>query len=166
MNVAPAWSAENSVPYRYLLTRSWLVGCGTLLFVMLNPSIADETADDPTIRRCVRFASDLGFRALHVVNLFAWRATDPKELRRAALAGEDVVGFLNDETIARELLECDVAVAAWGSAAAFAAPRIRHVTGMLSMRRSVHVRCLGLTQSGQPRHPLFVPASKQLEPWP
>ena len=66
--------------YRYLLSRTLQQGTGTCTFVMLNPSTADGLKDDPTIRRCLGFASDWGFRHMQVVNLFAWRATYPKDM--------------------------------------------------------------------------------------
>jgi hypothetical protein len=67
--------------YRYLLTRRWAPG-PVMTWVMLNPSRADETADDPTIRRCVRFARSAGCTAITVANLYAWRTSNPRELRR------------------------------------------------------------------------------------
>lgn len=81
--------------YRYALGRCWDHAGKRVVFAMLNPSVADATADDPTIRRCIRFARKWGYGSLEVVNLFAWRATDPKELRIAA----DPIGLDNDAEI-------------------------------------------------------------------
>ncbi len=95
--------------YRYTLSRTWdtLTGVGTVVFVMLNPSTADEHVDDPTIRRCISFAKAAGFAGLYVVNLFAWRATKPADLwaaddpvgrwnRQASLAHLTRLSYVND----------------------------------------------------------------------
>jgi hypothetical protein len=67
--------------FRYRLGRRWGQGAA-VCFVLLNPSTADEVVDDPTIRRCIAFARSLGYGGLEVVNLYAYVATDPAELRR------------------------------------------------------------------------------------
>ena len=143
--------------YRYSLTRDVapLTGEGTCVFVMLNPSTADETEDDPTIRRCIDFARRWGFARLKVVNLYAYRATDPRELRGAT----DPVGPDNDCTLSKVFGASDLTVAAWG---VHAEPeRVAEV-----MRWPVRPRvALGLTKSGAPRHPLYVRADAQLGPY-
>ena len=73
--------------HRYSLTRRWGYGPAVCCWIMLNPSTADATTDDPTIRRCLRFTQGWGYDALTVVNLYAWRATDPADLRNAQRAG-------------------------------------------------------------------------------
>ena len=73
--------------HRYSLTRRWGDGPRVCCWIMLNPSTADATTDDPTIRRCIGFTHAWGYDALTVVNLYAWRATDPADLRNAARAG-------------------------------------------------------------------------------
>lgn len=78
--------------YRYGLFRIWDLERPLAMFVGLNPSTADETDDDPTIRRCVRFASDWQYGGLIMANLFAYRATSPRDLPD----GEEAVGALND----------------------------------------------------------------------
>lgn len=95
--------------YRYGLYRGWQLGTGFAMFVGLNPSTADETADDPTIRRCIAFARAWGYGALFMANLFAYRATNPTEM----LAQADPVGPENDATLARLAAQADVVVAAW-----------------------------------------------------
>src|SRR3954453_788312 len=69
--------------YRYLLTRQVGPGTRTAVFIMLNPSTADATDDDPTIRRCIGFARQWGCGRLAVLNLFALRATDPAWMKQA-----------------------------------------------------------------------------------
>ena len=96
--------------YRYLLTRRWGTGGTTCTWLMLNPSTATALEDDPTIRRCIDFSKSWGHNALHVVNLFAWRATAPFELRDVA----DPVGEHNDEFIKRLCHPGWQVIAAWG----------------------------------------------------
>lgn len=145
--------------YRYELTRSW--GSGRRMVVaMLNPSTADATEDDPTIRRCVGFARREGCGSLVVVNLYALRATHPEHL----LDHPDPEGPENPAHWARALADPgdDLLLAAWGAGRPAEAP------GSLAMERwagTVPWLCLGTTASGHPRHPLFVRAEKALEPW-
>lgn len=87
--------------YRYELTRIWDDSAARLAFVMLNPSKATELQNDPTVERCERRARALGFGAFRVTNIFAWRDTDPRAMRRAA----DPVGPANDNSL--------LAAAAW-----------------------------------------------------
>ena len=140
--------------YRYTLTRkisdsSWW-GTRKILFIMLNPSSADATKNDPTIRRCISFAEQQKCSNLTVVNLFALRATDPKEL----IKHSDPVGPLNDTRIAEIVANHDpihdIIVAAWGSHP-FAKERVVEV-----IDRFGPFLCLGKTKDGSPRHPLYV----------
>jgi hypothetical protein len=141
--------------YRYVLTRRipqvmrWVKPC---LFIMLNPSIADATQDDPTIRRCMGFSRSWG--SLTVVNLFALRATDPADLEKAA----DPVGEFNDVHILRQADEhrLGVVVAAWG-AHPFAKERQDQVLRIIS--GVVALKALGVTKGGSPKHPLYLPKS-------
>lgn len=140
--------------YRYWLGRRW-GGGESLAFIMLNPSTADGTEDDPTIRKCVGFARRLGYSGISVFNLYAYRATDPKDLKRAMRSGVDVVGPENDERLramlAARLARGDGVVAAWGAHAPDA--RVREV---LAMPGSRALCTLGLTAKGVPRHPLML----------
>ena len=134
--------------YRYVLWREVAAGRpGYALFVGLNPSTADETADDPTVRRCADFARRWGYGALGLANLFAYRATDPAVLKAAAAP----VGRGNDRWLARLAAGAGVVVAAWGVHGAFAG-RDRAVAALLGEGLS----CLGVTKGGHPRHPLYV----------
>jgi hypothetical protein len=98
--------------YRYDLTRSWADGTGCVAFVGLNPSTADGSKDDATLRKCIGFAKRWGFSALHMLNLFAWRDRHPRGLLDAI----DPVGPHNDATILEIASRCDRVVLAWGSA--------------------------------------------------
>jgi len=141
--------------YRLALRRRWCDGA-TCCFIMLNPSTADEDLDDPTIRRCINFARSWGYSGLMVLNIFALRATDPKELSRAY----NPVGIFNDSAIFEHTRaeSCDLIVAAWG------AHRVKghwnrgeQVVGLIG--RPLY--CLGKTKAGHPRHPLYVSADTQ-----
>jgi hypothetical protein len=149
--VTPGAGASFEGPYRYLLWRRW-AEAASVLFVMLNPSTADAHHDDPTIRRCLGFARAWGFGALEVVNLFAWRATDPRELRRA----HDPVGPRNDHVIAEAAGRSHAVIAAWGNHGALAG-RDRRVAALLAPHRPR--RLGGLTAAVAPRHPLYVAAA-------
>lgn len=139
--------------YRYCLSRSWLLGEGTVLFIMLNPSTADAETDDPTIRRCIGFARRWGYRQLLVGNLFAWRATNPRELRRVS----DPVGPENDHHLVEMSVGADAVIAAWGAHGVYR-NRSQHVLGLLRNPES-----LGLTKQGHPRHPLYLRADAARE---
>lgn len=135
--------------YRYVLWREWSApGSPYALFVGLNPSTADETQDDPTIRRCRGFARAWGLDALCMVNLFAWRATDPKGM----LAAKDPIGPENDRWLAVLSREAEITIAAWGAHG----DHLHRARCVLPILTAPH--CLGLTLGGQPRHPLYLPA--------
>lgn len=138
--------------YRYELRRRWGDG-PELEWVMLNPSKADASRNDPTIRRCIRFSQAWGFAAIVVHNLFAWRATDPRELART----DDPVGPQNREFLSAG---AEVTVAAWGAHPAAA--------GWWTGRPNTRPRllCLGVNDNGSPKHPLYVAAGAELAPWP
>jgi len=117
-----------------------------LLWIMLNPSRADALVDDPTIRRCIGFARAWGYAEMEVVNLYAFRASEPEALRRHA----DPVGPDNDRHIAEALARAAQTIVAWG-AFEWARERADHVLSLIPS-----ARCLGLTRAGFPRHPLYV----------
>jgi hypothetical protein len=143
--------------YRYVLWRELDAHKpGYALFIGLNPSTADEVADDPTIRRCKDFARQWGYGAVCVANLFAYRATKPAKLK-AALAP---VGRANDRWLIQLAAEADVVVAAWGVHGSFAG-RDQDVVALLKRQFSY----LALTKSGQPRHPLYLKRTAEPKKW-
>lgn len=152
--------------YRYTLTRSIpdpATGCdgvegGTLTVIGLNPSTADETTDDPTIRRCVRFARDWGFDRLKMVNLFAYRATDPNDLFKAAWEGANIVGPENDHALSLAFGGSDRILAAWGAVTPVMALRVHQFAETFG---GWEFWALGLTKLGSPRHPLYMRADTQ-----
>lgn len=145
--------------YRYDLRRKVARGRSIILWVMLNPSTADATVDDPTIRRCIQFTKDWGHSILVVVNLFAWRATDPKELKKAF----DPVGPLNDKTI-KVWMDCaDRIVVGWGANGSLY--HRDEAFREMAQSRMCQLWCLGKTKAGHPRHPLYVRSTQELERW-
>jgi hypothetical protein len=144
--------------YRYALRRTWGDG-KPVVFVGLNPSTADETQDDPTIRRCIRFARDWGYPGLVMANLYAWRSTDPGQLRKV----EDPIGPDADVWLARLAAEAGIVVCAWGTNADnYRAERAAAIL-QGDPPRALHV--LGLSKHGAPLHPLYQPARLTPQPW-
>ncbi len=145
--------------YRYLLTRVWDDAGPRVLFVMLNPSTATEIRNDPTVERCERRARTLGYGGFRVCNIFAWRATDPRALRRAA----DPVGPDNDAAIAESAPWADQVICAWGTHGTHmgrgpAVEALLRGTGAALFH-------LGLTKHGHPRHPLYVAYAEAPRRW-
>jgi hypothetical protein len=145
--------------YRYSLTRVWDPSASRLTFVMLNPSKADERKNDPTVERCERRARLWEHGAFRVVNLFAWRDTDPANLRRA----ESPVGPSNDRFLRDAVGWADQTVLAWGVHGAHLG-RSEKVAGLIE-KVGKPLYHLGLTKDGHPRHPLYVPYSQQPILW-
>jgi hypothetical protein len=142
--------------YRYLLERTWKTPQPYATFVMLNPSTADGTVDDPTIRKCIGFSHHWGLGGFYVVNLFAYRSTDPLGL----LSAGDPVGPENDATIAKYLKQSAFLVFAWGAAktpAVRALMRERVMQLYTQHELPARIWCLGRTADGYPFHPLMRP---------
>lgn len=143
--------------YRYSLIRRVNVHRHTwCVFVMLNPSTADANTNDPTIRACMEFARRWECGWLQVVNLFAWRATDPRELGKAV----DPIGPLNPRHLDEAARNADILVCAWGADGG--ANGIH--TGSW-MREGFTPWHLGLNKDGSPRHPLYIKRSTPLTLW-
>lgn len=137
--------------YRYLLRRSWDHDKPRALFVMLNPSTADAQIDDPTIRSCYRLVNALGYGSFEVVNLFAWRATDPNDLA----ASPDPIGNpKNADVVCAALGRCDMAICAWGAHWRAAQRADLMVSTIRGYKPAAY--CLGVTKSGAPKHPLYI----------
>jgi hypothetical protein len=145
--------------YRYLLTRTWDAAGPRALFVMLNPSTATEVQNDPTVERCERRARALGFGAFRVTNIFAYRATDPKVMRAVV----DPVGPDNDPAILESAVWADRIICAWGSHGTHL-NRGQHVATLLR-QTSLPLWHLGLTATGEPKHPLYIGYQVAPEPW-
>ncbi len=131
--------------YRYGLSRTWNGKKKTILFIGLNPSTANEKIDDPTIRRCINYAQNWGYGSLLMVNLFAYRATIPSELKNV----KNPIGNDNDLQIIELSKKADIAVAAWGNEGTLL-NRDKEVKKILP-----NLMCLKINKSGQPSHPLY-----------
>jgi hypothetical protein len=148
--------------YRYTLARRWASGPAAT-FVMLNPSVADATRNDPTISRCIKFARSWGMGAIAVVNLYALISTDPAGL----FLEDDPVGPDNDTILRRYALGATgPVIAAWGANAR--QDRVDEVRALPGMDQ---LQCLGTTLAGAPKHPLArgrhrIPDDVQLRDWP
>jgi hypothetical protein len=157
--------------YRYTLWREWdepemgllgLVASGRLkpgsylMVIGLNPSTADETNDDPTVRRCINFAKHWGFGALCMTNLFAYRATDPEVMKKTmAPVGETIDS--NTSVNCKHLVKCaagaGMVLAAWGKHGS----HLNRAAQVIRMLPPMHT--LGINKDGSPKHPLYVAAS-------
>ncbi len=127
-------------------------------FVMLNPSKADATLNDPTVSRCITFADKMGCGALEVVNLFAYRTSYPRELR----ACRRPVGSLNDQYIAESVESASVVVVAWGNWGRLYGRDHEVLQLISSISTKKPLFCFGITGQGQPRHPLFLSYKSEL----
>jgi hypothetical protein len=157
--------------YRYRLWRRWADG-PMLMVIGLNPSTADETQDDPTIRRCIGYAKRWGFAGFRMANLFAYRATDPREMIGALtkVAAENMGVYVTHDERNLERIRADAEqtvkedgaiLAAWGTHGKFKNGSIRlciRLDGTFHHGWRLPVACLGLTQSGEPKHPLYLRA--------
>lgn len=154
----PAVISEDGL-YRYVLRRVWVENTQSQVWIMLNPSTADATNDDPTIRRCMSFSRAWGFGGIIVVNLFALRATDPKALRIHA----DPIGPDNDYYLESLTYGKRMNMAAWGAHTG-ANERARSLIASGHLPDKM-LKCLGTTKDGSPRHPLYVKSSTIPAPW-
>ncbi len=144
--------------YRYSLWRAWSSYHPRIAFVLLNPSTADEQRNDPTIRRCIGFARAWNFGSMEVVNLFAYRTTDCRELLKI----DDPVGEENNYFLIQAVERCSTVVVGWGTRGTLLA-RDLQVLSLIAGRKDVH--CLGITKNGQPRHPLYLKGDTVLVPF-
>lgn len=145
--------------YRYSLTRVWDSGGKRVLFVMLNPSTATEVQNDPTVERCERRARALGYGAFRVTNIFAWRATDPRDMKRA----KDPIGPFNDAAITDGAAWADHIIAAWGAHGTHLDRGNAVADDLASL--DVPLFHLGLTKAGHPKHPLYLPYLQKPQCW-
>lgn len=146
--------------YRYALWRVWDYRKPICMFLMLNPSTANATSNDPTVERCVRRAMQMGYGGLHVANLFAFRSTDPKELYRI---GVEPVGMDNDSAILEASLNASTVICAWGRHG-YLHGRANHVVGMLR-DAGIELKALGINNDGSPAHPLYLDYAAEPQPF-
>jgi len=145
--------------YRYLLTRHWDADLPVIAFVGLNPSTADARQDDNTIRRCIAFARAWGYGSLQMINLFAYRATDPEQMMRQ----DNPIGPDNMKYVHRIVETADMVVAAWGVHGHLTAQEMSFMSLANKANRVIH--CMGYTKHGAPKHPCRLPNGLMLEPF-
>ena len=143
--------------YRYWLEARLSDAAGVCLFVMLNPSTADEDQSDPTVTRAKGFARSWGFGTLWVCNIFALRSTDPKALRET----ENPIGEENDHHILKSARGACRIVCAWGNHGAHLDRGERTLRLLRDAGLSDKMRHLGMTKLNQPKHPLYLRADTQ-----
>ncbi|MBA7658592.1 hypothetical protein ES703_66551 [subsurface metagenome] len=140
--------------YRFVLWRFWK-DAPRVLFVGLNPSTANELENDPTIRRCLGFADKWGYGGMYFCNLYSYVSTEPR-----LLSSEEALHAANIPAITMAKSLSVLAIAAWGDG-----------VELVENGKSVaeHIRkliepslCFGLTQKGNPKHPLYLPSEAEL----
>ena len=144
--------------YRYRLTRDLgMMGEGAVCFVMLNPSTADAENDDPTIRRCIGYARRFGAARLEVVNIFAYRSTDPSVL--LAMSRDTAVGPENDAHILDVVSRSKIVICAWGNHGELfgRAKEVLRLIGSVQTPMALKINA----KSGQPAHPLYLEGDAQ-----
>lgn len=142
--------------YRFVLWRFWN-DAPRVLFVGLNPSTADEYSDDPTLKRCCTFAENWGYGGIYLCNLFSYRATEPEDLI-VAKAGALHAANIPAITMATKLVV--MTIAAWGDGVELD-KGWKIVAGHIKNIISPSM-CFGLTQKGNPKHPLYLPGESKL----
>ena len=149
-------SDERPMPlYRYVLWRRWDKSKPRMIFIMLNPSTADAEIDDATIRVCMGRAARMGYGGVRVINLFGWRATNPRELETCA----DPIGEADRYLETHHGTGDEMTIAAWGDGGLLKGrrrERFREALNILCIDYAVRLYCLGLTKAGQPKHPLRI----------
>jgi hypothetical protein len=144
--------------YRYRLTHVFDVSLPLVAFVMLNPSTADENDLDPTLRRCAGFARSWGYGGIVVGNLFAFRATDPRDMKRAA----DPVGPDNDAELATIARDAELVICAWGVHGEWL-DRDEQTVSILRRERELHA--IAFTKDDHPCHPLYLRGTLRPQPY-
>lgn len=144
--------------YRYALFRRLSTGSGTIAFIGLNPSTADETHNDPTVRRCIGFAADWNYERFYMLNLFAFRATEPQEMKQQL---EPTGDPLNLGVILEVAALCDELVLAWGTHGTWLERDEFVLEQLREAGAGRKLSCLGRNQSGGPKHPLYVRRDSQ-----
>ena len=138
--------------YRYTLKRVWNKSGPNVLFIGLNPSKADETIDDPTIRRCIKFARDWSFGSLSIVNLFAYCSHVPRDL----LTAKDPIGPKNDLILKKLLAKHNKVVLVWGNNGSY----MNRDEKVLKLIKNPF--CLKINKNGAPAHPLYLKGNLKL----
>lgn len=144
--------------WRYVLWREWDPERAKVMFIGLNPSTADEVKNDPTVTRCINYAKAWGYGGIYMMNIFAFRATDPRDMK----AAPDPVGPENNHFLWKTAAKAGLPlIAAWGTHGTF---QNREHQVLELLKREFPIYCLGKTKDGHPKHPLYL--KKDLNPIP
>ena len=135
--------------HRYALWRVWDNKLPKVLFIGLNPSTADEVKDDPTIRRCINYAKDWGYGGYIMGNIFAYRSTDPKNLKIT----NNPIGIDNNSWLIKLHSQASLTIGAWGNHGKYL-DRGQEVINLID-----NLYCLKITKEGHPSHPLYLPGN-------
>lgn len=141
--------------YRYALWRIWDASKPLVMFIGLNPSTANESSDDPTIRRVIAISKNLGFGGVYMMNLFAFVSTDPKAL---LFNQHEKVGYQNNNYLKQVSQKCDKVFFAWGNFEVNGRD-----TEVISMFPNAFA--LFINKNGSPKHPLYCKADIQPVPF-
>ena len=133
--------------YRYALWRTWKIDSPQVLFIGLNPSTADGKMNDPTTIRCIKYANRWGYGRIVLCNLFAYISTTAKSIKNCP----DPIGPENDIWIEKLASQSELVIACWGNMGIYK-ERDQFVHSLIP-----NLHCLGRTNRGQPRHPLYLP---------
>lgn len=145
--------------HRYSLVHRWnpLFSENLILWIGLNPSTADENQLDPTLTRIRSFSQREGFDGFWMANIFGLRTPYPKEM----MAAKDPVGPGNDDSLQLAAMRCSRIVAAWGACGEYQ----DRADAVARLFPGKELWCLGTTQAGHPRHPLYVNGKQPLVKW-
>lgn len=149
--------------YRYRLERDIGMFGPVAAVIMVNPSTADAKVDDATIRRLIGFGKRLGWSKVIVGNVFAYRATDIRELARV----NDPIGLDNNGHLEQILGAAEVAIVAWGTVSKLP-PALRErwrAVSDIAASLAVPLKCFGVANDGHPRHPLMISYQTVLVEW-
>jgi hypothetical protein len=140
---------SNCKKYRYTLCRIWNRNKSYAVFIGLNPSVADANIDDPTIRRCIKYAKDWNLGGLYMLNLFSYIATNPKVMKNKKYP----IGKLNDKWLLKISKDAGIIIGAWGNDGS-------HLMRSKSIKKLIpNLYCLKINNTGEPAHPLYQKAN-------
>lgn len=150
--------------FRYTLDRKLLDNNNNILFLLLNPSKADEYINDNTIAKCMKYAKSWDYGNFRVCNIFAYRSTDPRGLKQTHALGVDPIGSNNDQSIQESCSQADMVVCGWGQHGKLL-ERGKHITNMLANICQNKLYYLKLCNNGAPSHPLYLTNTLSPSKW-
>lgn len=165
--------------YRWRLWRVWDQALPRVLWIMLNPSTADATENDPTLKRCISFSEKFGFGSLEVVNLCPERSPDPDDVDWISYKHGCVAWHRNIQAWSEATRECSrmkasssieiSIIAGWGEGPKKFCQGLNQRPMEVLPKAAINyfgsIDCLHVTKKGHPGHPLYLPASSELVPY-